>query len=144
MQGDTGQRPGLAAFGGNWTLERRIEDALSGQILRFSGTARFTPGAPGLVCDEAGEMRLPGQPPMPAGRRYLWRVQGGDIAVLFADGRPFHLIGPGARPEAVHDCPPDLYRVRYDFRRWPDWEAEWRVQGPRKSYVSVTAYRPAE
>jgi hypothetical protein len=63
--------------------------------------------------------------------------------VLFADGRPFHAFDPGAaRPEAAHDCPPDLYRVRYDFSDWPDWQAAWEVRGPRKDYRMVSRYAP--
>jgi len=140
MQQARGARPALEDFEGQWRLEREIEDARAGQRVRFSGTALFSPDTEGLLCEEAGDLILPGQPPMRASRRYLWRAQGEDIAVLFHDGRPFHLIGPGARPAAEHDCPPDFYRVRYDFRHWPDWEAEWRVSGPRKSYVMRSRY----
>lgn len=140
MQQVRGARPALDEFEGLWRLEREIEDARAGQTVRFSGTALFSSDTEGLLCEEAGDLILPGQPPMRATRRYLWRQQGEDIAVLFHDGRPFHLIGPGARPAAEHDCAPDLYRVRYDFRLWPDWEAEWRVSGPRKSYVMRSRY----
>lgn len=140
MEHGEGTRPGLDEFAGSWRLEREIDDAKAGQAVRFSGEALFRRDAEGLLCEEAGEMILPGQPPLRASRRYLWRAKGGDIAVLFHDGRPFHLIGPGARPGAGHDCPPDLYQVRYDFRRWPDWEAEWRVSGPRKDYVMRSRY----
>jgi hypothetical protein len=64
--------------------------------------------------------------------------------VLFADGRFFHRFdAEDPAPAAAHDCPPDLYRVRYDFRPWPRWQAEWRVTGPRKDYAMVSRYRPA-
>jgi hypothetical protein len=33
--------------------------------------------------------------------------------------------------------------VRYDFRDWPRWQAEWRVTGPRKDYGIVTRFRLA-
>jgi len=46
-------------------------------------------------------------------------------------------------PAAEHDCPPDHYRVRYDFRSWPRWQADWRVRGPRKDYTLGSAYQPA-
>ncbi|MCE8467683.1 DUF6314 family protein, partial [Rhodovulum sulfidophilum] len=58
------------------------------------------------------------------------------------DGRFFHLIAPGARPEARHDCAPDLYRVRYDFSAWPCWSSFWEVRGPRKNYAMESSYRP--
>ena len=47
-------------------------------------------------------------------------------------------------PPPAHDCPPDSYRVRYDFRAWPRWQAEWRVTGPRKDYGIVSRFRPAD
>jgi len=140
MQQAEGTRPALEEFEGRWRLEREIDDAKAGQTARFSGEAVFRADDGGLILDEDGELTLAGQPPMRASRRYLWRAQGEDIAVFFHDGWPFHLIGPGARPEAGHDCPPDVYQVRYDFRRWPEWRAEWRVRGPRKDYVMRSFY----
>ena len=43
-------------------------------------------------------------------------------------------------PVADHWCDPDTYKVRYDFREWPLWRAEWRVTGPRKDYVMRSVY----
>ena len=82
-------------------------------------------------------MTLSGTAPMRASRRYLWRDGGsGTIDVHFADGRFFHRFdAEDPAPASSHDCPPDLYRVRYDFRAWPRWQAEWRVTGPRKDYA---------
>ena len=63
------------------------------------------------------------------------------IAVFFADGRAFHRFVPAADTvEADHWCDPDTYKVRYDFSRWPVWQAEWRVTGPRKDYVMQSVY----
>jgi len=31
--------------------------------------------------------------------------------------------------------------VTYDFRKYPQWRAEWRVEGPKKDYRMVTTYR---
>ena len=55
---------------------------------------------------------------MTATRDYLWRDAGaGAIEVLFADGRLFHrFLLDEPDPAAEHACPPDTYRVRYDFR----------------------------
>lgn len=132
----------LADFEGEWAVERRIADARTGRPGRFRGRARFAPDAAGLVYDEEGLLSLAGGPDYPAARRYVWRAGGaGAIDVLFADGRFFHSFEPDApRPESAHDCPPDLYRVRYDFSLWPRWTAEWRVAGPRKDYAMVTTY----
>ena len=71
---------------------------------------------------------------MRAERRYLWRDGGaGTIEVLFEDGRFFHRFdAEDPEPAAEHDCPPDRYRVRYDFRAWPRWRA------------GVAGHRPAQ
>ena len=107
--------------------------------------ARFEPAANGLVYAEEGTLAFPGAEPMHASRRYLWKDGGaGTIDVWFDDGRFFHRFdAEDAAPAAEHACPPDTYRVRYDFRQWPRWQAEWRVTGPRKDYGIVSRYRPA-
>ena len=68
----------------------------------------------------------------------IWRDGPGGIDVAFGDGRPFHRVGPGAQAVAAHDCPPDDYRLRYDFGAWPLWSVRWRVTGPRKDYRALT------
>jgi hypothetical protein len=135
----------LAAFEGDWTVERIIEDVRSGRTGRLDGSVRFAPDAAGLVCEERGLLALGDAAPVAAYRRYLWRDAGANaIEVRFEDGRFFHrFYADEDRPAAIHDCPPDQYRVRYDFARWPCWTAEWRVRGPRKDYAMVTTYRPA-
>lgn len=135
----------LAAFAGDWIIERRIEDVRAGCAGRLDGAARFAAGPEGLLYSEEGLLTLGGGPGVTASRRYLWREAGGGaIEVRFEDGRFFHrFYADEAAPGAVHDCPPDQYRVRYDFARWPRWTAEWRVRGPRKDYALVTRYRPA-
>lgn len=133
--------PALAEFEGRWTLTRQIDDARGGVESRFEGAARFTPDATGLTYEEEGHLLMPGQPPMAATRRYLWREGAAGIELRFADGRFFHTIAPGPAPEATHHCPPDLYRVAYDFAAWPEWQARWQVSGPRKDYVMRSLYR---
>ncbi len=134
----------LADFAGLWTVTREIEDRRAGRPGSFTGLARLTPAGDGLAYAEEGRLRLGTGPAVAASRRHLWRRADAAIEVLFEDGRPFHRFDPteGA-PSAVHDCPPDAYRVRYDFTSWPLWRTEWRVAGPRKDYVMVSAYRPA-
>lgn len=134
----------LAAFAGLWEVERRIDDRRAGRAGRFTGTARFAPAAGGLAYVEEGELAFEGAAPMAATRAYHWREAAGRISLSFADGRPFHSFDAEApAPEAAHDCPPDAYRVRYDFTAWPVWTAEWRVTGPRKDYAMTTVFRPA-
>ena len=131
----------LSDFTGRWTLARTIDDRLTGQAGRFTGTASFTPDGAGLSYEEEGILSLGTAPPMHATRRYLWRQDGPRIAVCFPDGRAFHDFAPGTA-EAAHWCDPDSYRVAYDFARWPDWTATWEVTGPRKDYRMVSRYRP--
>lgn len=135
----------LDAFQGLWHLERTLEDLRTGSTGRLLGRARFTPAPEGLDYFEDGELCLPGAPPLAASRRYRWRAFGPEaIEVRFADGRLFHrFLADDPAPAAVHDCPPDQYRVRYDFGRWPRWSAEWRVRGPRKAFSILSTFRPA-
>ncbi len=134
----------LAALAGAWRLRREIDDRRAGTAGCFEGVATFVPVGAGLAYSEAGELHLAGQTPMRAERRYLWRVGAGRVGVLFGDGRTFHDFDPSeARPGAVHDCPPDVYRVAYDFSAWPRWNAVWEVRGPRKDYRMVSRYEPA-
>jgi hypothetical protein len=135
----------LQSFAGKWEIDRTIEDVRAGRTGRFAGRARFTPKAEGLHYREEGTLMLEGAPPMTATRDYAWRDGGGGmIEVRFGDGRYFHRFLPEEiAPADVHDCPPDTYRVRYDFGRWPEWRAEWRVTGPRKDYGMVSHYRRA-
>ena len=136
------QMIGLKDFEGRWRLDRQIKDAL-GADATFSGTALFRRDDDGLVLHEAGRLELKGQGAFEAERRYLWRQDGGAIAVLFEDGRMFHSFDPvGGVVDADHWCDPDTYKVRYDFTRWPVWQAAWRVTGPRKDYVMQSVYTP--
>lgn len=133
----------LAGFAGIWDM-RRVVIHRDGAVMRLRGTATWAPDGAGLLCDEAGRMRMPDGTVLAVARRTIWRADPENLAVAFADGRPFHRIGPGARPAAAHDCPPDDYRLRYDFRRWPAWSVRWRVAGPRKDYAAVTRYARVE
>ena len=135
----------LLAFSGLWHLDRVIEDVRAARAGRLIGEARFAPAPDGLDYLEEGTLVFPGVAPLCASRRYHWRDGGaGTIDVWFADGRFFHRFdAEDPAPAATHDCPPDTYRVRYDFRAWPRWQAEWRVTGPRKDYGIVTQFRPA-
>ncbi len=141
---DGGRTVDLAAFEGLWHLTRTIEDIRAGQGGSFLGTARFTPAPSGLAYVEEGALTLGAAAPMTATRRYLWRAAGDAIEIDFEDGRFFHAFPAGQpSPAAEHFCDPDHYSVRYDFTRWPDWRAEWRVTGPRKEYRMSSAYRRA-
>ena len=134
----------LESFTGAWALQRAIEDVRTGRAGSLTGEARFTAVADGLAYSEDGRLAFAGSPPMRASRRYLWKNGGaGTVEVWFEDSRFFHRFdAEDPAPAAAHDCRPDTYRVRYDFRAWPRWQAEWRVTGPRKDYGIVSRYRP--
>ena len=132
---------GAADFLGNWSFERRIEDRAAGQVVQAEGQVSFAEGPEGLIYHERGVMRLPGQPPLQAERRYLWRLGPEGVEVRFDDGRAFH----GFRPEGLaagteHPCGADIYNVTYDFTGFPEWRAVWIVSGPRKDYTMETGY----
>lgn len=134
--------PRLTDFEGTWRIARRIEDEWLGTTGLFEGLGRFTPGKDGVHYREVGELRLPQEPPMAASRDYLWREGEAGIAVLYPDGRPFHLIAAGrAVVQDWHQCDPDTYEVTYNFTHWPAWRMIWRVYGPRKHYTSVSDFR---
>ena len=133
--------PDLADFEGRWRIARRIEDHWMGTTGLFEGVARFTADGQGLAYHEVGELKLPQEPPMAASRRFLWRVDGDGIEVLYADGTPFHRIAGGqAVVQAWHACGQDDYEVSYNFTHWPEWRMIWRVRGPRKDYVSISDF----
>ena len=129
----------LADFEGVWQLDRRIEDRRAGVTGRLNGQAVWVPGQGGLVLTETGTLQYGDGAPMQAERRYLWREDAGGIAVFFDDERVFHWFSAG-KTTALHDCPPDLYRVSYDLTGWPHWSAEWQVNGPRKDYRMQSLY----
>jgi hypothetical protein len=132
----------LTDFVGNWSLRREIDDHLAGAQSCFVGTAVFSNSDGGVLLAEDGVLTMAGQRPMQATRRYLWRQNGDAIAVSFDDGRDFHTFRPNEdAPLANHGCPPDFYRVTYDFSDWPNWRSTWQVTGPRKDYRLTSGYR---
>jgi len=133
----------LETFEGRWRMTRLIEDARAARRMCLAGEARFEPDGAGLLYAERGVWRSGDLAGAEAHRSHLWRPEGARIAVLFADGRPFHVFDAVARgrAEAAHDCPPDLYRASYLFALPDTWEVTWRATGPRKDYLSRTRYR---
>lgn len=86
-------------------------------------------------------LHLPGHPPIPGRRAYLWLTVSAGIAVCFDDGRPFHEFALGeSGPSAMHLCGADRYDVVYDFADWPVWTTTWEVAGPRKDYRMETLF----
>ena len=134
----------LHDFKGDWQITRQIEDRRAGRVGRLQGSAGFTPDDTGLIYKENGLLHFSGQPPLNATQTYHWRQDGAQLSIRFADGRDFHRFDPAQdQPCASHDCPPDWYKVVYNFSKWPTWSSTWTVSGPRKDYTSVTTYKRA-
>lgn len=129
-------------FAGTWRLARRITDRTNGQIGHLHGSVQLTQTEQGgLHYQEEGQLQLGGGQIMQATRAYHWQFEGTAVVVRFADGKPFHQFVPSGHVAGTdHPCGDDFYTVRYDFRRWPVWQAVWSVTGPRKDYVSVSDY----
>ncbi|TQF00268.1 MAG: trigger factor [Spiribacter salinus] len=125
----------LSDFEGRWQLTRTIRPA-EGPGGRFDGVALWWPVMGGLAYEERGVLRLEGQSEMQAERRYFWDA---GLDVYFDDGRFFHSV-PAVGGAAHHWCAPDQYDVTYDFSGWPEFEAVWRVRGPRKDYELISHY----
>lgn len=131
----------LNDYQGRWHVLRDIEDRRAGLCGRFEGEGVWMPDAEGLIQTETGVMTYGSAPPMQATRRYLWREDTHGVHVFFDDGRPFHTL-PDAGGEALHDCPPDTYRVRYTFTD-NAFTTIWHVTGPRKDAVLTTHFTRA-
>lgn len=129
----------LLHFEGRWSVVRGIKDQRAGLDGTFEGEAVWSADGDGLIQTEAGVLHYGTAPPMQATRRYLWRAQGTDLKLFFDDGRPFHTV-PVAGQEALHDCPPDTYRVRYSFDGPDAFTTVWHVTGPRKDAVLTTQF----
>ncbi|MEL6583181.1 MAG: DUF6314 family protein [Pseudomonadota bacterium] len=139
--------PVMRRFAGEWHLRRDITDLDSRWQGRLVGKAWFfrTGDLERLDYLEEGLLTFAGLKEVTATRRYIWRFPSRDrIDVSFEDDRPFHSFNP-LLPEdtADHVCAADLYEVRYLFHDEAHWTAEWRVEGPRKDYRTVTRYRRA-
>lgn len=129
----------LAELEGHWQITRTIEDRRADLTGAFEGEATWSPDAEGLIQTEAGTLRYGNAAPMQATRRYLWRDQDGALRVFFEDGRAFHTV-PLEGEEALHDCPPDTYKVRYSFPAPDRFTTRWHVTGPRKDAVLITQF----
>ena len=130
-------------FRGHWRVDRHILDLDSEWLGRFRGEAWFRDDRGDLIYHEEGMLKFGGLTAIQATREYIWTFPSDNhVKVLFGDGSDFHDFNPWEqRPFARHFCDPDEYDVTYDFRKWPVWRAEWRVEGPKKDYRMVTTYQ---
>ena len=126
---------------GTWRLDRRIEDRRGASDGVFSGEARFAAeGTDALHYREDGTMRM-GTHTMKASQAYRWQFDARGADVAFTDGRPFHRVAPReGTATALHDCPPDTYRVVYRFETPDRWRQRWIVTGPRKDHTIESVF----
>jgi hypothetical protein len=128
---------------GTWSVERWIDDALSGHVETFHGTATFVKendDEPRVRFEEAEVVRF-GEYSGRASRRLVFSGgRGSTFDVSFADGH--HFIELDLREGSSkdhHQCASDGYDVTTIVIDNDRIEEQWRVRGPAKNYVAVTA-----
>jgi hypothetical protein len=137
-------------FVGHWVLEREIPG-----IASFSGAAEFTAtSAPDVLAyAESGILAIASGHKASASRRLLYCRIGERLAIKDDDsirrGTLLHLLAFG-RPSVGdgwlaaghrHCCGTDMYDLEMTIIAPDRFETRYRVQGPRKDYRMLTAYR---
>ncbi|MBE1595797.1 hypothetical protein H4687_001926 [Streptomyces stelliscabiei] len=119
-----------------------MRDLTSGAEGEFTGRTVFSPlNDGGLLHRETGTFVWQGAP-RPAERtlRFLPGPVPGTADVRFADGRPFHDLDlTSGHWQTDHPCVADLYRGEFEVHDEDHWRTIWRVGGPAKDHVLVTA-----
>jgi len=144
---------GIADFAGRWRFRRRIEglSAAPGRI--FDGIAVFSPLPDGFLYEESGEAW-----PDRRATRLKWRAVGQGtghgtgqgmgqgigqgVDLCFADGSDFHhldLSNPVA--SAWYEGDGARHELSYNFTRWPDWRAIWRLRDGTSDTTMITEYQ---
>ncbi len=125
---------------GRWRIRRVIGAA------GLEGEAVFSPDGVNLLYREQGILTLADGRSLEAERRYVFREAVQGFSVFFAE-RPFGLFheisllveGEDLAGQSSHTCGADLYLSRYVFGG-EGFRVTHRVRGPRKDYLSETAY----
>lgn len=134
----------VSALAGTWSFRREVTDRASGLEGRAVGTARFESTGAGLDWTETGTLVIDGHS-FDAKRRMAVVRDGESWQVLFEDGRPFHGLDLGrGRCSVNHPCGDDFYEGSLALSKFDGettFVTEWKVKGPRKDQLIVTAYR---
>lgn len=130
---------------GAWRLHRRTVDRRTGQVGRVHGLAVFgavpPAGSEMLRWDESGELCLGDHTGAVAASWLVARGSGAGVDVRFPDGRLFHHLDlRRGHCDAVHWCGADRYDGRYVVVGPDEWSLRWRVRGPTKDQVLVSAF----
>lgn len=134
----------LAYLRGRWDVQRTLRDSGAADGAgRFTGTAEFRRAGDGLWLHvEEGVLEWNGV--RNDARRTLRMLPqpDGTAAVEFDDGRPFHHLDlrTGAW-SAGHPCAADQYDGSFTVVSPDEWHLRWRVHGPSKNQLLVSAYR---
>jgi hypothetical protein len=127
---------------GTWRVERWIDDALSGDVGTFHGTATFVTedGDDRRVrFDESGVVRFGDYSGRASRRLFFSEGLGSLIDVSFADGHHFiELDLREGTSKDHHQCARDGYDVTTVVIDSDRIEERWRVRGPAKDYTAVT------
>jgi hypothetical protein len=129
---------------GTWSVERWIDDAHSGDVGTFHGTATFTKGDDDsrVRFDEVGVVRFGDYSGRASRQLFFAEGPGSLIDVSFADGH--HFIELDLREGSSrdhHQCASDGYDVSTTVVDNDHIEEKWRVRGPAKNYVALTVMK---
>lgn len=140
----------------SWSFHRTIDSKLDdGGVVQ--GRAIFTfRNDDEMAYEENGSFTLMAGATFDVRKTYIWRRSSEDeLAVHFDEEgeRLFHIVRLQREGERVvgtcgrHLCEPDFYDSQYRFEVEGDeitrWEVRHDVEGPAKSYTSVTRYERA-
>jgi hypothetical protein len=152
------------SFLGTWKLRRSLTSALPGfPSGEFTGTASFRPhnaDASCLLYHETGELVTEQGYKLLANRKYIYRFNPDDqnISIWFVkepapDGNEevdylfheldFSYLHQRWIAKGDHFCEKDMYWAFYDFRlanNMSKWGLRYKVKGPRKDYLSDSAF----
>jgi hypothetical protein len=148
-----GAQKGLAtAFEARWRFARTITDARAGAVSRVAGYAVLSRALPevapepqgGLIAEERGRMRLADGARLETRQQRLWRFpEPGVLVFCYPEGGEIarFALDENGVAEATHLCGADFYQGRLRLALDRDlWTLSWRVDGPRKAYLSETRF----
>jgi len=132
---------------GAWDLDRTIDTQAT-----MTGIATFKrQDAHTLAYREEGRVQLADGNVLDAHREYLFERAPHGFTVLFVEVPPrvFHQIeltrdDDSFIGQATHLCTPDVYDSSYCFQADGTFIIRHTVRGPRKDYVSTTAFKRRE
>lgn len=134
-------RDTLGYLAGGWTLRRCLTDHRAATSGSFAGEADVLIRGRRGRYREHGQLRLGGHTSIARRALDLVGGDGGALAVLFTDGRPFFDLDLATGTcEALHLCGADRYALWFEARGDDLLVERWRVVGPQKDYEAHTRW----